>query len=129
MKTNQETFNLISTKLVEQGEQSFDGVRCMYRDHKGRRCAAGHILPDPAYKGYFERHALGTLNELDDVICATGHDFDFVHELQRLHDWPALSCWLSIWSAQMRELATRQNLSTAALDDALAARAAAQVTT
>lgn len=129
MPTKQETFDTVAVALVRQGGPSLGKPsagfgRCAYRGTNGRKCAAGHLIPDALYRksmeGSFAYEGL-----VAEVLEDAGHDAEFVRQLQILHDDKAQSreddsAWLTVWTHGMRRFAAHEELSTVAFDAALA---------
>lgn len=95
--TKQETFNLVVKGLAAQGfEQAkgpYESSDCMYRDDKGRKCAAGQLIPDEIYDP--EMEAMGSIrwlsihNPLYHWYADSGladHDEGLLIDLQTAHD-------------------------------------------
>lgn len=132
--THQETFDIVARALAAQGRKSH-GVqgglpRCLYRAEDGCKCAAGHLIPNGRYTEAMEGRAVvvGADDEATiagEAVVAEGHDLLLTAELQIAHDAPPSGdTWLGDWADHMRRLAGKRGLSTTALDEALAARAA-----
>jgi hypothetical protein len=128
---NQATFDHVSLSLAKQGRPSADvtpeEVRCLYRAPNGDRCAAGHCFEGTAGID-FQEDSFCTNERIAVLLAAAGHNPLFVREMQRVHDNAARMSggepvrWLQEWAKGMRRLATRENLSTAVLDAALAGK-------
>lgn len=90
-------FNLVASAIIEQGGASAlvttDGVVCQYRGPNGRKCAAGHLLPDADYKPEFEGKSV-MADKLDELfnkednwpLITPNSGRGFLHELQQAHD-------------------------------------------
>jgi len=93
--TKQETFDFVVKAIVEQGRPAVDQFgNCEYRTADGRKCAAGHLIPDDQYQPSLEGWSVGTESvpeskRLRDIITAAGHDADLVSALQSAHDQSA----------------------------------------
>lgn len=84
--TEQETFDKIVAGLASQGfERSTNpsGLRCFYRGPGGRKCAAGWLILDEAYKPICEGHSVYDACELLGIQI---ENIDFVRMCQRFHD-------------------------------------------
>ena len=124
---HQHTFDIVVRALVKQGTPSGvrvndGGFECRYLDPNGNRCAAGHLG-----NGFTE---YVTINAAENraIVEHEGHDVCLVAKLQSDHDEAAVETdgsaeWMSKWAEYTRATAKRNSLSTAALDEALAARA------
>lgn len=105
MFTRQETFDIAVTGVLGQGGQSIhEEGHCVYRNEKGRKCAAGHLIPDDRYDESLEyasvceiaidrcsetgifSYTVGRLTRVGDIIRDEGHDLDLVCYLQSAHD-------------------------------------------
>lgn len=74
-----------SMAQIERG----GGLRCAYRDGKGRKCAAGHLIPDELYGREKEGMAFDMLCGAEPKIRDLFDSWDvirFVQKLQRCHD-------------------------------------------
>lgn len=86
MTTRYEVLWHVRDQLLRQAEkcQNDTGTMCLYRDEKGRACAAGHTFPDSVYnpemegKSFWELVSTGMLpsTDNDNVIVA----------MQSIHD-------------------------------------------
>lgn len=95
MYTKQGLFDLIVSKVLEQGMPSADeGGYCMYRGIEGRKCAIGHLIPDDIYdskmegsfdtlKNYLKYRSDNTSNELYLILLDHGV---LLSDLQNAHD-------------------------------------------
>ena len=123
---------MVAVALVKQGRPSVErcgasGYRCLYRGPEGTRCAAGHLFEGVLGEDFAEGGSC-LEDKIASLLRAAGHDPDFAGHLQRVHDGCAGSAdWLREWATEMRNAACTYNLSTAALDAALAARQAPNV--
>lgn len=75
--------------LLRQGAPAYDDARglCLYRDHHGRACAIGGLIPDEEYTESLEPDALGDV--LSAIPRARGHELDLVRAasaIQLVHD-------------------------------------------
>lgn len=103
----QEIYNKIKTHLLKQGRRSqlvVNGFpsRCLYRGPEGLSCALGPFIPDEMYETEFESYAptcptnkayrqMPLVKRLSNAISSTTgakteRDFDFLGELQGIHD-------------------------------------------
>lgn len=100
---NQTAFNQVVRGLMKQGEPSFDakGAHCFYRGTDGKKCAAGHLVPDELYKESMEKITI------DNILDPTGSHYDkelaqylsgvdigLLTELQVIHDFSNPRVWL-----------------------------------
>jgi hypothetical protein len=139
MKTRQELFNAVALALIAQRGPSFEvGKGCMYRGPNGRKCAAGHLIPDEVYRPTMETISFSGLDTpVYDAMGVDDKDVLFVQRLQRAHDAPVLNSpgalsdassdpfatptdteWFADWVAGMRRIASELGLSTAVFTDA-----------
>lgn len=97
--TQQETFDFVVGAIVAQGGPSCNDMGyCRYRTSDGRKCAAGHCIPDEVYNPEFEGCTAGPghlaaaslashpVARLRQAIADAGHDPDLVYQLQKAHD-------------------------------------------
>ena len=98
MFSAQETFNQVYLGLKSQGfQKSRNQDQCAYRGEYGRKCAAGHLIPDEHYSPILEGGVI--VNDLDEIsnrhqpafkvtklIMALGHDVSLASKLQNIHD-------------------------------------------
>lgn len=96
----QQIFNTVYKGLRSQGfQRSFDkspegSVRCLYRGPRGRKCAAGHLIPDDKYHVSMENQpclmsSISTAMGLPHSHQLSEKNYElalFVRELQRIHD-------------------------------------------
>lgn len=91
---NQEIFNKVWNGLKAQGfERSMAVVdeedtlkKCAYRGENGRKCAAGHLIPDELYKKEFEGNGAYRLRLLWDTLGIKEKDISTISNLQQRHD-------------------------------------------
>ena len=84
MKTLQETFDEVCSKLIKQGKRSFKGHQCMYRDGEGNKCAVGHLIPDDQYRATIEDYSL--LHVITAIPALREHNYELLMDLQADHD-------------------------------------------
>ncbi len=125
--TEQDIFDFVCVKLVEQGGPS-RGLRrgqltCLYRGPNGRKCAAGHFIPEKRYVPEIEgRNLQKVMDRLPEEVQP---HMVFLAKLQRIHDWHPGGGdeeWFAAWTPTMLELASARGLSAQKLMDALEAR-------
>lgn len=122
MKTNQQIFNFVVTKLMEQGRQSENaGHTCMYRETREAdcpiRCAVGHCIPNSAYNPRMEMMTIDKvidkfpylLNQLEMTIEQV---LGLVMSLQHVHDIAGVE----LWPIRFCQVANRYNLNTDVLN-------------
>lgn len=122
--SNQEAFDLVVEKLVEQGKpsvQEFDGGTCVYFAYNGDKCAAGHLIPSELITKV-DACGMGWITLCRDVpeVKEIAHS-GFVCDLQNAHDEPALNPgsyynWRVGWASKMRQVATVHGLDRSKLD-------------
>ncbi len=104
MPTKQETFNIVATHLLTQGEKSqeisidedgFENPSCKYRGPDGLMCAAGVLIPDDQYTPDMEGLSCSAEDKpIYHVLVQAGHDPNLCQRLQTCHDvydveeWP-----------------------------------------
>lgn len=62
--SKQEVFNKVALHLLKQFTKSVEletSNSCMYRGHKGNKCAVGALIPDEMYREEMEWHTSGQL--------------------------------------------------------------------
>jgi hypothetical protein len=90
MMTQQETFDYVYRKIIEQGGPSVKSMgftnskSCVYRGEDDRRCAIGWLIPDELYQPTFD-NGLETFGDIISCIKLP-LDFTFYQELQACHD-------------------------------------------
>lgn len=124
--TNQEAFDFVAKKLIEQGEPSInDSGMCLYRGPNNNRCAAGWLIPDDKYTDDMEGNTTDcdshpTLRE--SINC---NDLHFVSVLQTAHDnatkFSAAEAanyrgWRQVWKNRMYVIAGQFKLDYAVLE-------------
>ena len=114
----QEIFNIVATKLLEQGKPcSVNGI-CRYR-YNEMRCAVGHLLNDDQLDQIIGLQG-ETVNALitykGNVVPAYFHvEKIFLRALQTAHDVPARvdsnpDTWLESWKTYMQHIASEYKL-------------------
>lgn len=111
--TDQELFDKACKGIVDQGGPSIDTRGCVYRSNNGRKCAAGHLIPDEEYSPAWEGNGVALLpkkfwtNEQEPLVSA----------LQRAHDMAATSAqeFMSDFKQRARRVAELLNLNPAVL--------------
>lgn len=121
--TNQELFDTVARALMAQGGPSFQEDNCVYRNPaNGRKCAAGHLIPDEKYASWMEGKSVLAV-ELILAIGIPQIDADawrLVLWLQHAHDQSCHvttndSDWFTVWRKRMHTIAADNGLSDAAL--------------
>lgn len=130
MLTKQEAFDKVARGIIAQGGPSLDpDGACRYHGVDGRRCAAGHLIPDDQYKPTFERICVPwsadlTGNDdqraLSSCLLAVHEDIKFIKRLQQAHDGATNGVdtdedFMKGWRERMRLLAMEYELSPAVL--------------
>jgi hypothetical protein len=91
-KSEQEVFNWIVTKLMEQGKKSVDArSHCMYRGEDGCKCAAGWVIGDDEYTVSFEDQTWSSLVAKYDYVPSSHSKL--IYELQHIHDAFTVDKW------------------------------------
>lgn len=90
----QEAFDLALNGIIGQVRPSWGATGgkdsgCLYRGPNGCKCAIGWVIPDAEYQPRFDQ---GCLLEEVVIACPTLRrlDLDFLIDLQKAHDVPAL---------------------------------------
>ena len=102
--TDQEVFDKVVTALRGQHYKSYKNGICAYRGRKGRKCAAGHLIPDELYDEEME-------GKIWSDVCIMSPVLDRLPEhivagLQQIHD----DCHVSSWESRWWDLACRYGL-------------------
>lgn len=99
-------FEFVKEKLILQGWQSkqffkFAIMKCAYRGDGGRKCAAGHLIPDSEYKESYENQVLVSMRDVLDPAARTDdhnipisswfaehypNSYETIQSLQDIHD-------------------------------------------
>lgn len=113
MISNQEQYDRVVNHLREQGCKSYhpdQPGRCMYRGDRGRKCAAGVLIPDDLYNPMMEGHGIEQLVRiglpLAEYFTKEGIDIKLLKELQYIHD----ECPVEEWEEAFKGLAGEFNL-------------------
>lgn len=147
MIPQQETFDRSVVPVIKQGRPSknSESCSCAYRGVDGTRCAAGWLLADEKYLVSMEGYTVRSDTGVGQVLAAEGHDLVLVSRLQNCHDNAEFDVelakegeecsldsasgervtsdeWVAAFVKGARLVASDFGLSTAALDEALAAR-------
>lgn len=95
--SKQETFDMAVGGVIRQGGPSINidqgDVICAYRGEHGRKCAAGQLIPDVAYRPGLEGQSLSsTTNQIAAAVNRSGvHDHELVVRIQAVHDNTAMT--------------------------------------
>jgi hypothetical protein len=84
--TQQEIFDTVVRALGIQGKPSMQGSHCMYRAADGSKCAAGHLIPDEAYKTSMEHKVVSQISDAPGMPAFFKQQTAFIRELQKAHD-------------------------------------------
>lgn len=108
----QKTFDTVATHLITQGAQAMETEECRYRTSDGKRCAVGCLIPDELYSPKFEGKNAWAMLDMDQKLRAhigieTNADYDFLGELQRIHDGNLPDAWAGL----LRFLASLHSLA------------------
>jgi hypothetical protein len=87
-KTNQQAFNMAFRAIIKQRGPSINSEgTCVYRGPHGRRCAAGHFIPDNLYTPSMENRNVNNESVQAALPKLFAEDsFNFIASLQRAHD-------------------------------------------
>lgn len=125
MKTEQEIFDEVLSKLRKQGKPSMRGFACLYRGPESMKCAVGHLIPDTHYLPEFDASSfeeaqtdVGYLSAFNakfrEALRAGGVDCGeargLLIALQTAHDGWAIK-GIEYWENLMEGVAKRWNLS------------------
>lgn len=100
MITNQQIFDTVVANLRKQGAPSVNGSWCRYRDSKGRKCAAGWLIPDTHYQECFEKNSINTIVENYGEKNIFGDEVEslrLIERLQEIHDDYEPEEWENEW--------------------------------
>lgn len=116
--TRQEIFDIVLKGIVSQGGPAYDYEHnsCVYRDDRGRKCAAGWIIPDENF--LFRWNTAIIHQEAASMLPKELRDADtlrFLRALQNIHDENAEiyredEFFLPAWMKQMAEFAKNNDL-------------------
>lgn len=84
MKTLQETFDEVVSKIIKQGKKSTSSVGCLYRLDENTKCAVGQLIPDDKYSRDFESMRLTEIHASCPALQE--HSLTLLRELQVAHD-------------------------------------------
>ena len=111
--TEQQAFDVVAAHLLKQKvrcQESMGGGWCLYRNAAGLKCAIGALIPDEEYKPGLEHGRLHAV--LDACPSLSRLPFDFLKELQRIHDEGPPSAW----GVMLELFASDRGLDTLVLD-------------
>jgi hypothetical protein len=104
----QEIFNKVWTGLkaqkFERSTFRADQLICAYRGEEGRKCAAGHLIPDEEYRALWEGRRV---RALDFFARFSFEELDLIDALQRAHDQGFVPATMR---ARLKEVARTFNL-------------------
>lgn len=122
--THQEIFDTIVKGILSQGGASSWAGRCKYRDNRGRKCAAGWLIPDKLYDSEMDRNGSIYSNDLvKNLFISLGLDFRFLNSMQSIHDNCSVSTkendkeFLENWKQEMIKFADKNCLSSQVFAD------------
>lgn len=114
--TKQELFNKVVTHLLTQKQPARKtgrdnvrpGVKCMYRNADGLKCAVGCLIPDDRYDKNYEGKSADYLvkaGSFTDVGITTANA-TLLEDLQYMHD----EVHPEFWESRLAELAVKHEL-------------------
>ena len=126
---NQEIFDTVALHLIKQGAPGVnDHGDCRYRAGNGHMCAVGVLIPDDKYNAEAERMSPADLIHegyidiiADDRVEVLLTVLQGAHDIDLL-DWDenvVMVAKFDRWASTMRTLASRYNLKTDTMDNAL----------
>lgn len=130
LRTKQEIFDFVCSKLLEQGRPALNEQGCAYRGDDGTKCAAGWLIPDHKYTVHLEGLQSNDTCVSEVLIITQDPDLDeFVLELQQAHDgtrtegYPRITApfedqegtWLQNFRTRAAAVAMLHNLNTEVL--------------
>ncbi len=123
MMTNQEAFDYVAKALIAQGKKSVNGRSCVYRSPDGCKCAAGHLITDEEYRPEFDTPTAIVATDIFSIISRYGElenikesNVYFIRDLQLAHDNADEDSFILDFKRNMKSIAKRYNLNSAALD-------------
>ena len=110
--TDQEVFDKVVLALRKQGRKStklnrYGHRTCRYRGDYGRKCAAGHLIPDELYDRRMEQLGWTSVVERWPELQVMAIPNWLVCDLQAIHDNKPVQNWESCW----QELANEHGLT------------------
>lgn len=116
----QEWFDRAARGVLAQGKPSMGTFRgrpsCMYRGSDGEKCNFGHLIEDSEYDSNMEgSSAQGITRHFSQLERFMPH-IKFLTYLQNAHDYADRTDFIPDYKSRMRDLATKYNLNTSALD-------------
>lgn len=116
--TEQQVFDFVTKKVIEQGEPSINVKKdsCRYR-HGKLKCAAGHLIPDDCYKSLWDVKNPSWEKLVSDGEVSDAH-WLLIRDLQAAHDGAAWKDnnyedskkFLSCVKTRFTEVANKYNL-------------------
>ena len=103
--TKQTVFNKVVRFLRVQNKRAMNGKVCAYRANDGSKCAVGCLISDKHYNPSIEGASLSALSH-DDLPAYLSEHWDFLMELQDIHDCFLPDNWNDMWI----RLAKKHNL-------------------
>ncbi len=110
---DQEVFDFVVTRLVEQGCKSRIDGRCAYRGANGARCAAGWLLPDIEYDYCHE----GDVSTNVPWFQKCGVNASLLRRLQMAHDRCPEMNFTQVFLAEARLIARDYRLKMSELEE------------
>lgn len=107
----QQIFDEVAYGIIQQGAPSVNASgSCRYRGPNGRKCAAGHLIPDDRYKDSMEGCRVHAVPYLGGQFA--GPLLDFIAELQNAHDANSAhgEHFIHNWSLDMMQIAVKHEL-------------------
>lgn len=138
--TPQEIFDTVARALIEQGRPSIlinnsKGIDCVYRGLDGLKCAAGHLMPNRAYRKGMENTSVDDIAFFEKRFGVDTEEMNLLKALQNAHDLINFSnnltfdemniretylqdpvLWMREWKQEMHKVAKKFNLDSAVLD-------------
>ena len=126
--TDQELFNQAVRVIINQGGPSINRERkqCMYRNSNGRKCVAGHFIPDEKYSPDMEDQAIfwgfDSGPDFNNTFEGIFEDLNvkMLGEFQQIHD----SCshnsdeeFIGEWISQMTQFGKDNSLNLDVFDE------------
>lgn len=95
----QKVFDRVALHLLQQGERSVDGTRCLYRGQNGLKCAVGFLIADEHYSPELENKIVSCNPEVHLALQKSGVDTSvprmttMLGSLQYMHDNYPVESW------------------------------------
>lgn len=103
--TELEALQVVKKHLLCQKVRSVTEYGCAYRGAEGRKCAVGALIPDDEYREFFD-HEVILWDVMHSCPSLSGLSYEFLTDLQALHDREEPENWESLLNKMERELSS-----------------------